>query len=214
MATPSKKVIITCAVTGSIHTPTMTPHLPITPKEIADESIAAAKAGAAIIHLHARDPKDGRPTPDPKVFMAFLPEIKAGTDAVINITTGGGHNMTVQERLAAPLQCQPEMCSFNMGSMMHMRAIANKLFGDGYEWSVLAAGRHQMALTTMAGICGGNVRVGLEDSIFLAKGRLAKSNAEQVAKIRRILEDLSLEIATPMEARQRLALKGMEKVAF
>jgi len=312
MATPSKKVIITCAVTGSIHTPTMTPYLPITPKQVADESIAAAKAGAAIIHLHARDPKDGRPTPDPKVFMEFLPAIKHNTDAVINITTGGGHNMTVQDRLAAPLQCKPEMCSFNMGSMnfglypnldkykqfkydwepqyleasrdfifrntfkdmeyilkhlgegcgtkfefecydvghlynlahllerklvkpplfvqtifgilggigpdpdnlMHMRSIANKLFGDDYEWSVLAAGRHQMALTTMAGVCGGNVRVGLEDSIYVGKGKLATSNAEQVAKIRRILEELSLEIATPMEARQRLALKGMEKVAF
>ena len=210
----SKKVIITCAVTGAIHTPTMSAALPITPDEIAAGAIGAAEAGASIIHLHARDPRDGRPTPDPDVFMQFLPRIKQSTDAIINITTGGGHNMTVQERLAAPLQCQPEMCSFNMGSMMHMRAIANKLFGDGYEWSVLAAGRHQMALTTMAGICGGNVRVGLEDSIFLAKGRLAKSNAEQVAKIRRILEDLSLEIATPMEARQRLALKGMEKVAF
>ena len=117
MAALQGKVIITCAVTGSIHTPTMTPHLPITPKEIADESIAAAKAGAAIIHLHARDPKDGRPTPDPKVFMEFLPAIKEATDAVINITTGGGHNMTVQQRLAAPLAAQPEMCSFNMGSM-------------------------------------------------------------------------------------------------
>src|SRR6478672_8030463 len=117
MATPSKKVIITCAVTGSIHTPTMTPHLPITPKQIADESIAAARAGAAIIHLHARDPKDGRPTPDPKVFMEFLPRIKAETDAVINITTGGGHNMTVQQRLEAPLLAKPEVCSLNMGSM-------------------------------------------------------------------------------------------------
>jgi len=210
VAAAGKKVIITCAVTGSIHTPTMTPHLPITPKQVADESIAAAKAGAAIIHLHARDPKDGRPTPDPRVFMEFLPVIKDNTDAVINITTGGGHNMTVQDRLAAPLLCKPEMCSFNM----HMRSIANKLFGDDYEWSVLAAGRHQMALTTMAGVCGGNVRVGLEDSIYVGKGKLATSNAEQVAKIRRILEELSLEIATPAEARQRLALKGMEKVDF
>ena len=312
MATTSKKVIISCAITGSIHTPSMTPYLPITPKQIADESIAAAQAGAAIIHLHARDPKDGRPTPDPKVFLEFLPVIKDNCDAVINITTGGGHRMTVEERLAAPLVCKPEMCSFNMGSMnfglypildkqkqfkydweapylensrdfifrntfkdmeytlkhlgedcgtrfefecydvghlytlahlldrklvkppllvqtifgilggigadpdnlMHMRSIANKLFGDGYEWSVFAAGRHQMAFTTMAGICGGNVRVGLEDSLFLAKGQLARSNAEQVAKIRGILESLSLEIATPYEARQRLALKGPEKVEF
>ena len=312
MAAATRKVIITCAVTGSIHTPTMTPYLPITPQQIAEESIAAAQAGAAIIHLHARDPRDGRPTPDPRVFMEFLPPIRQNCDAVINITTGGGHNMTVQERLAAPLAFKPEMCSFNMGSMnfglfpaldkrkefkydwepqyleasrdfifrntfkdmeytlqhlgegcgtkfefecydvghlynlahlldrklvkpplfvqtifgilggigpdpdnlMHMRSIANKLFGDGYEWSVLAAGRHQMALTTMAGVCGGNVRVGLEDSIFLAKSKLAQSNADQVAKIRRILEELSLEIATPMEARQRLALKGAEKVDF
>lgn len=312
MATSTKKVIITCAVTGSIHTPTMTPYLPITPKQIADESIAAARAGASIIHLHARDPADGRPTPDPEVFMQFLPVIKDGCDAVINITTGGGHNMTVQERLAAPLACAPEMCSFNMGSMnfglfpaldkyrkftfdwernyleasrdfifrstfkdmeytlkhlgegcgtrfefecydvghlyslahlldrglvrppllvqtifgilggigadpanlMHMRATANSLFGDDYEWSVLAAGRHQMAFTTMAAICGGNVRVGLEDSIFVAKGQLAKSNAEQVAKIRHILEALSMEIATPDEVRGRLALKGAANVTF
>lgn len=312
MAATTRKIIITCAVTGSIHTPTMTPHLPITPKQIADEAIAAAQAGAAIIHLHARDPRDGRPTPDPKVFMEFLPVIKQNCDAVINITTGGGHNMTVQERLAAPLACKPEMCSFNMGSMnfglypnldkykefkfdwepkyleasrdfifrntfkdmeytlkhlgegcgtrfefecydvghlynlahlvdrklvkppffvqtifgilggigpdaenlLHMRRIANQLFGTHYEWSVLAAGRHQMAFTTMAGICGGNVRVGIEDSIFISKGRLAKSNAEQVAKIRHILEELSFEIATPDEARMRLALKGAENVAF
>jgi uncharacterized protein (DUF849 family) len=312
VAATNRKIIITCAVTGSIHTPTMTPHLPITPQQIADESIAAAAAGAAIIHLHARDPVDGRPTPDPEVFMQFLPQIKQSCDAVINITTGGGHNMTVQERLAAPRACKPEMCSFNKGSMniglytkhdkrkewkydwepqyleasrdfifrntfkdmeytlkhlgqgcgtrfefecydvghlynlahlverklveppffvqtifgilggigpdpenlLHMRRTANQLFGADYEWSVLAAGRHQMAFTTMAGICGGNVRVGLEDSIFLGKGRLAKSNAEQVAKIRRILEDLSFEIATPEEARTRLALKGAAAVAF
>src|SRR3954452_4164792 len=117
MAAKNRKVIITCAVTGSIHTPTMSPHLPITPQEIAEQSIAAAEAGAAIIHLHARDPEDGRPTPDPKVFMAFLPRIKQASDAVINITTGGGHGMTLQERLAAPLQARPEMCSLNMGSM-------------------------------------------------------------------------------------------------
>ena len=290
----------------------MTPYLPITPDEVAQASIGAAEAGAAIIHLHARDPKDGKPTPSPEVFMQFLPRIKQNTDAVLNITTGGGHGMTLQERMAGALKAKPEMATCNMGSMnfglypmlnrykdwkyewepkhleasrdfifrntfkdieflmkelgegcgtrfefecydvghlynlahllerklvkpplfvqtifgilggigpdpdnlMHMRSIANKLFGDAYEWSVLAAGRHQMALTTMAGICGGNVRVGLEDSIFLAKGRLARSNAEQVTKIRRILEELSLEIATPMEARQRLQLKGMEKVAF
>ena len=308
----ARKVVITCAVTGSIHTPTMTPYLPITPDEIAQAAIGAAEAGAAIIHLHARDPKDGRPTPDPEVFMQFLPRIKQSSDAVLNITTGGGAGMTVAERLAGALRAKPEMATCNMGSMnfglypmlgkykefkydwepkhlegsrdfifrntfkdiehvmkdlgegcgtrfefecydvghlytlahflergivkpplfvqtifgilggigadtenvAHMKRIADKLFGDQYVWSVLAAGRHQMSFVTLAAIMGGNVRVGLEDSLWLGRGQLAKSNAEQVAKIRRILEDLSLEIATPMEARQRLALKGMEKVAF
>ena len=308
----TRKVIITCAVTGSIHTPTMTPYLPITPDEIAEGAVGAAEAGAAILHLHARDPKDGRPTPDPKVFMQFLPKIKAATDAVINITTGGGHNMTVQDRLAAPLIAKPEVCSLNMGSMnfglfpalekrkewkydwepqyleasrdfifrntfkdieyslkhlgdecgarfeyecydvghlytlahfldrklvkpplfvqtifgilggigpepenlLHMKRTADQLFGDQYLWSILGAGRHQMGLVTMGALMGGNVRVGLEDSIYVGKGRLAKSNAEQVAKIRRILEELSLEVATPAEARKMLQLKGAENVAF
>jgi uncharacterized protein (DUF849 family) len=308
----ARKVIITCAVTGSIHTPSMSPHLPITPSEIAEGAIAAAEAGATILHLHARDPKDGRPTPDPAVFMEFLPRIKQSTDAVVNITTGGGHGMTVEERLAAPLRAQPEMCSLNMGSMnfglypaldrfkewkydwepqflestrdfifrntfkdieyilkelgegcgtrfefecydvghlynlahfldrglvqpplfvqtifgilggigadlenlMHMRRIADKLFGEDYAWSILAAGRHQMSFVTTGAMMGGNVRVGLEDSLYLGKGQLAESNAAQVAKIRRILEDLSLEIATPAEAREQLALKGGDQVAF
>ena len=308
----TRKVIITCAVTGSIHTPTMTPYLPVTPDEIAEGAVGAAQAGAAILHLHARDPKDGRPTPDPKVFMQFLPKIKAATDAVINITTGGGHNMTVQERLAAPLLAKPEVCSLNMGSMnfglfpalekrkewkydwepqyleasrdfifrntfkdieyslkhlgdecgtrfefecydvghlynlahfldrklvkpplfvqtifgilggigpepenlLHMKRTADKLFGDQYLWSILGAGRHQMGLVTMGALMGGNVRVGLEDSIYVGKGQLAKSNAEQVAKIRRILEELSLEVATPAEARKMLQLKGAANVAF
>ena len=312
MAAAARKVIITTAITGSIHTPTMSPHLPITPKQIADESIASAKAGAAIIHLHARDPKDGRPTPDPKVFMEFLPVIKQNCDAVINVTTGGGQNMTVQERLAAPLVAKPEMCSLNMGSMnfglfpmlqrypkfkydwepqfleagrdfifrntfkdiefilkelgegcgtrfefecydvghlyslahfldrklvkpplfvqtifgilggigadtenlAHMRHIANKLFGNQYEWSILGAGRHQMGLLTVGAQMGGNVRVGLEDSLYLGRGQLAQSNADQVKKIRRILEELSLDVATPAEARQMLALKGANNVAF
>jgi len=312
MAAPRKKVIITCAVTGSIHTPTMTPYLPITPNEIAEGAIGAYEAGASILHLHARDPKDGRPTPSADVFMQFLPRIKQSTNAVVNITTGGGHNMTVQQRLEAPLRAKPEMCSFNMGSMNfglyqvapkykewkhewekpylemtkdfifrntfkdmeytlkelgeahgtrfefecydighlyslahlidrklykpplfvqsifgilggigadpenldHMKRIADKLFGDDYHWSVLAAGRHQMAFTTMAGIYGGHVRVGLEDSIYLGKGQLAKSNAEQVAKIRGILEGLGMEIATADEARQMLALKGASNVGF
>lgn len=312
MAIQRKKAIITCAITGSIHTPTMTPHLPITPEEIAQESINAFKAGASIIHLHARDPKDGRPTPAVEVYREFLPRIRAETDAVINITTGGGHNMTVQERLAAPIALRPEMCSLNMGSMnfglfpalqpgkqwrydwepaylensrdfifrstfkdiehtlralgeecgtrfefecydighlynlahyvdkglvkgpflvqsifgilggigadpenlAHMKRIADKLFGDAYHWSVLAAGRHQMNFTTLAAINGGHVRVGLEDSIYLGRGQLAKSNAEQVAKIRALLESLSIEIASPTEAREMLALKGGDQVAF
>jgi uncharacterized protein (DUF849 family) len=308
----SKNVIITCAVTGGIHTPTMSEHLPITPQQIADEAVAAAEAGASILHLHARDPNDGRPTPDPAVFMEFLPRIKQQTDAVVNITTGGGLGMTLDERLAAARQASPEMTSLNMGSMnfalfpildkikdwkhawepewmemtrdfifrntfkdiemilkdlgeghgvkfefecydvghlynlahfvdrglikppflvqtifgilggigadhenlVHMRRIADKLFGDDYEWSVLAAGRHQMSFVTQAAIMGGNVRVGLEDSLYIAKGELAKSNADQVAKIRRIVEDLSLEVATPAEARERLGLKGGDMVKF
>ncbi len=306
------KVVITCAVTGSIHTPTMSPHLPLTPDEVATQAIEAAEAGAAILHLHARDPKDGRPTPDPAVFMQFLPRIKQATDAVINITTGGGHGMTLEERLAAPLKASPEMCSLNMGSMnfglfpmlarykefkhdwerihlensrdfifrntfkdieyilknlgeahgtrfefecydvghlytlahfldrklvkpplfvqsifgilggigadpenlTHVKHIADKLFGDQYRWSILAAGRHQLPLVTMGAILGGNVRVGLEDSLYIGKGKLARSNAEQVSRIRTILETLSLEIASPKEAREMLALKGGDAVAF
>lgn len=305
------KVIITCAVTGSIHTPTMSPWLPVTPQEIADASIGAWEAGASIIHLHARNP-DGSPTPDPDVFMEFLPRIKQSTDAVINISTGGGHGMSLDERLAGALRASPEMTSLNMGSMnfglfpildkitdfrhdwerrhlensrdfifrntfkdiehilkvlgedhgvrfefecydighlytlahfldrglvrpplfvqsifgilggigadeenlMHARRIADKLFGDTYQWSVLAAGRHQMNFVTMAAMLGGNVRVGLEDSLYIAKGELAKSNRDQVAKIRRIIEDLSLEVATPAEARGMLGLKGGDLVGF
>ena len=308
----SKPVIITCAVTGSIHTPTMTPYLPITPEDIAEGAIGAAEAGAAILHLHARNPEDGSPSPDPEVFMRFLPQIRDKTDAVINITTGGGPGMTVDQRIAAALYLKPEMSSLNMGSMnfglfplldkydqwkydwepkflemtrdfifrntfkdieiileklgkgcgtrfefecydvghlynlahfvdrglieppffvqtifgilggigadednlMHMRRIALKLFGDDYEWSVLAAGRFQMPFTTQAGLLGGNVRVGIEDSVYLSKGKFAETNAQQVAKIRRILEDSSLTIATPDEARERLALKGAENVGF
>ena len=307
-----RKTIITCAVTGSIHTPTMSPHLPITPDEIARESIAAAEAGASIIHLHARDPKDGRPTPSPEVFMEFLPRIKQGCDAVVNITTGGGHGMTVAERLAAPLRASPEMTSLNMGSMNfglypmldrykefkhdwerkhlensrdfifrntfkdietvlhelgdkhgtrfefecydvghlytlahflerglvkpplfvqtifgilggigvhpedvgHMKRTADRLFGDQYRWSVLAAGRHQMPILTMAATMGANVRVGLEDSLWIGPGALAKSNADQVRKIRTIIESLGGEIATAAEARAMLGLKGGDRVAF
>lgn len=306
------KVIITCAVTGSIHTPTMSPHLPLTPDEIAADGVAAAEAGASILHLHARNPEDGSPTPDPDVFMAFLPRIKQQSDAVINITTGGGMGMSLDERLAAPRRASPEMTSLNMGSMnfgiypmlerygsfkhdwerkhlegsrdfifrntfkdieyimkelgeghgvkfefecydvghlynlahfvdrglvkpplfvqtifgilggigadhenlMHMRRIADKLFGADYRWSILAAGKHQMSFVTMGAMMGGNVRVGLEDSLYVARGELAKSNADQVAKIRRIVEDLSLEVATPAEARAMLGLKGGDQVAF
>lgn len=308
----SESVIITCAVTGSIHTPSMSPYLPLTPDEITADAVAAAEAGASILHLHARNPEDGSPTPDPDVFMEFLPRIKQQTDAVVNITTGGGHGMTLAERLAAPLRASPEMCSLNMGSMnfglypmldkykdfkyewedkhlinsrdfifkntfldienvlkelgeghgtrfefecydvghlytlahfaerglvkppffvqtifgilggigadhenmMHMRRIADSLFGDDYEWSILAAGRHQMSMCTMGAILGGNVRVGLEDSLYIGKGKLATSNAEQVAKIRRIIEDLSLDVATPEEARKRLGLKGGDQTTF
>ena len=308
----SRKVIITCAVTGSVHTPTMTPYLPITPDQIAQESIAAAEAGASIIHLHARDPKDGRPTPNADVFMQFLPRIKQSCDAVINITTGGSLGMSIEDRLAAPLRAKPELCSLNMGSMnfgifhvtdkikewkydweqayvektkdlivsntfnqierfirelgegcgtrfececydvghlytlahfldrklltpplfvqtifgvlggigthpddlAHMRRTADRLFGSDYQWSILAAGRHQINLATLGAVMGGNVRVGLEDSIYLGPGKLAKSNAEQVTKIRKILEELSLAIATPTEARQMLKLKGGDQVAF
>lgn len=305
------KVIITCAVTGSVHTPTMSPHLPVTPDQIAAEAIAAAEAGAAILHLHARDPQDGRPTADPAVFMQFLPRIKQATDAVVNITTGGSSLMTLDERLAAPLEARPEMCSLNMGSMnfalfpmldrprqwqhewepklleatrdtifkntfadiesilerlgqgcgtrfefecydvghlyslahfrdrglvegplfiqfvlgvlggigadpdnlVHMKRIADKLFGNDYRFSVLAAGRAQMPLVSIAAAMGGNVRVGLEDSLYDGR-QLAASNADQVRRIRAIVEALSLEVATPAEARAMLALKGGDKVAF
>jgi uncharacterized protein (DUF849 family) len=308
----SNKVIITCAVTGSVHTPTMSEHLPITPDQIAEQSIAAAEAGASILHLHARDPRDGRPTPDPAVFMEFLPRIRQASDAIINITTGGGLTMSLDDRLAAPRLAKPELCSLNMGSMnfavfgavdhikewkydwerdylagthdyvssntfsqieqiaselygdhgtrfefecydmghlynlahivekglvkppffiqfifgvlggigpdpdhlVHMRATADKLFGDDYYMSVLGVGRHQTKLVTMSALQGGNVRVGLEDSLYLKRGAYARNNAEQVSKIRHILEELSLEIATPAEARAMLELKGGDMVGF
>ena len=310
MARPGK-VIVTCAITGSIHVPSQTPHLPITPEEIADAAVGAADAGAAIVHLHARDPATGRPTPDPEVFAQFLPAIAARSDVVINITTGGGHGMTLEERTRAARAFKPELCSLNMGSMnfglfplldriaefrhpwepeylamtrdfifrntyediekivsefsahgtrfefecydvghlynlahfldrglvqpplfvqtifgilggigpdpehlMHMKATADRLLGDDYCWSVLGAGRHQTALVTHGAILGGNVRVGLEDSIYLEKGRLAESNADQVAKIVRILRELSLEVASPDEAREMLGLKGAAQTAI
>lgn len=308
----SSKVIVTCAVTGSIHTPTMSPYLPVTPNEIVEAAVGAAEAGASIIHLHARDPQTGKPSPDARLFMDFLPRIKQQTDAVMNISTGGGLKMTLDERLEAAHAARPELCSLNMGSMnfvlsqvvpkysewkhdwekdylegtrrgivsntfeqieriivevgnaygtrfefecydvshlytlahfldrkllkpplfvqtifgllggigadpedmLHMRRTAERLFGDDFLWSILAAGKHQMGLCTMGAIMGGNVRVGLEDSLYLGRGTLAKSNAEQVSKIRRILADLSMEIATPDEARSLLDLKGGNEVAF
>jgi uncharacterized protein (DUF849 family) len=309
MSTASSKVIITCAVTGAIHTPTLSAGLPFTPADIAAQAIAAAKAGAAILHLHARNPADGSPTGDPDVFAQFLPQIHEATDAVINLTTGGSPDMTVEQRLAAALRFKPEMCSLNMGSMnfafhgmtgkiaewrfpwekkyiedseafifrntfrdiariyrlmadfgtryehecydighlynlahfldkglakpplwiqsvfgilggigadadnvTFMRRTADRLFGNDYVWSVLAAGRHQMPLITQAAMMGGNVRVGLEDSLYIGRGRLASNNAEQVSKIRRILEELGLEIATAEDAREILALKGRGNV--
>jgi uncharacterized protein (DUF849 family) len=311
MTRKSSKAIVTCAVTGAIHTPTMSAALPYAPQDIAQQAVDAARAGAAILHLHARDPHNGAPTGDPEVFARFLPVIKEQTDAVINLTTGGSPEMTVEDRLAAALRFQPEMCSLNMGSMnfsMHpmadkvkgwrfpweetyvrssegfifrntfrdvarvyelmrdhgtrfehecydighlynlahfldrglvkpplfvqsvfgilggigaeadnvvfMRRTADRLFGEDYVWSVLAAGRHQMPLITQAALMGGNVRVGLEDSLYIEKGRLASSNAEQVSKIVRILNELSIEIATPNEARDMLALKGSKEVRF
>ena len=312
MAQKNNKVIITCAMTGGIHVPTMSDYLPVTPEEIAQQSIDAANAGASILHLHARDPENGRPTSDPEIFNKFLPLIKDATNAVINITTGGGLQMTVDQRLEAPLQFKPEMCSLNMGSMnfalfpaaskltnwkhewekpfleasedfifrntfgdvrkivkilgdecgtkfehecydighlynlahfvdagiikppfliqsifgvlggigpemdnvVFMKQTADRLFGDNYIWSVLAAGRFQIPFVTQAAMMGGNVRVGLEDSIYLGKGVLAKSNAEQVIKIKKILEELGMQIATPDDTRSILGLKGKDLVNF
>lgn len=305
------KVIITCAVTGSIHTPTMSPHLPVSSRQIADEAVAAHAAGAAIVHLHARDPVDGRPTQDPAAFQDFLADIKARCDAVVNITTGGSPAMSVEERLRPALQFEPEVASLNMGSMnfgtyemlarykdwkhgweaeylagsedrvfkntfkdiariltlcggcgtrfeiecydighlytaahfldrkllqpplfiqsafgirggigthaedvSHMKRTADRLFGDAYQWSVLAAGSQQMRVATQAALMGGHVRVGLEDSLWLDKGRLATSNAQQVERIREVLQSLGLQIASSAEARTLLRLKGSTQVAF
>lgn len=307
-----RKIILTCAVTGSIHTPSMSPYLPVTPDEIATSAIEAAEAGASVLHLHARDPENGKPSSDIEVFRQFLPRIKDATDAVINLTTGGSSQMTVEQRLSAPAELAPEMCSLNMGSinfglfpmkdrytdwkhdweepflentrdvvfkntfqdieavfsmlgdaggakfefecydvghiqsvafylkqnrikapvflqfvmgvlggidaspqsLMMMKETADRLLGDQYEFSVLAAGRQQMTLGTMSVILGGNVRVGLEDSLMIGRGELAVSNAQQVTKIRTVVEELGYEIATPDEAREMLQLKGADKVGF
>lgn len=306
------KVIITCAITGSAHTPSMSEALPVTPDDIARESIAAAEAGAAIIHLHARVPDTGEPTGDPDIYARFLQQIRGSTDAVINITTGGSAAMSVEERLKAALRFRPEMCSLNMGSInfaffgaarriaewkypweeayvrnsdsyifrntfrdiayiletmgehgtkfehecydvghlynlahfvdrglvkppffiqhifgilggigadldnvMFMKQTADRLFGrDSYQWSVLAAGRHQMPFITQAALLGGNVRVGLEDSLFIEPGKPAISNAQQVAKAVRIITEMGLSPATPDEARQMLSLKGADKASI
>ena len=306
-----RKAIITCAVTGAIHTPSMSPNLPVTADEIAEAGIAAAKAGAAILHLHARDPKDGHPSQDPELFRPFLAKIKAATDAVINITTGGSPHMTVEERMRPAMTFKPEVASLNMGSMnfglfpmlqrfkdfkydwerahlensrdlifkntykdietiltrgtengtrfefecydishlynlkyfydhgiakgplfiqsvfgilggigpdpedlMHMHRTADRLFGNDYHWSILGAGRNQIPLATMGAAMGSNVRVGLEDSLWIGPGQLAASNAEQVSRIRVVLEALNIDIATPDEAREILQLKGRDKVNF
>ena len=312
MAKKNKKTIITCAITGAIHTPTMSDALPYTPEDIASQAIEAAKAGAAILHLHARNPKDGSVSIDPSHFKAFLPIIKQSTDAVINISTGGSILNTIEERIAPAKWASPEMCSLNMGSInfsMHpladrfkewkfnweetylrnsegyifrntfkdiafvakelggkqnvkfehecydighlynlkfcmdtglfkapifiqfvlgilggigaeidnlifMKRTADRLFGKDYQWSVLGAGAGEMPLTTTGSQLGGNVRVGLEDSLMISRGKLAKSNAELVSKIRRIIEDLGCEVATPEEAREMLDLKGGHKVNF
>ena len=303
------KVIISCAVTGSMHTPTMSQFLPVTPAEIAEQAIGAAKAGAAILHLHARDPENGRPTPSPDVFLQFLPQIHEATDAVINISTGGGPGMTLEERVRAAVRVSPELCSLNMGctniglfgladryepyrydwerpfleatedlvlkntfldirsiietlapggtrfemecyeighlynvahfadrgllkppfliqsvlgltgtlsaapdNLFYMRQTADRLFGKDYIWSLFGAGRHQMPVCTMGALMGSSVRVGLEDGLFISRGQLASSNAEQVLKIRRILDELGLDIATPQEARAMLSLKGRDNI--
>jgi uncharacterized protein (DUF849 family) len=305
------KVIITCAVTGAIHTPSMSPYLPVTSQEIADAAVGAVEAGAAIIHLHARDPVTGKPDQRPEAFVPFLKDIKARSDAVINLTTGGSPYMTVQERMLPAKELKPEVASMNMGTMnfglfpmlnrfkefkfdwerpylegskdlifrntygdletvltelsanqtryefecydtshlynlahfvdrglvkapffvqtvfgilggigshpddvMHMKRTADRLFGKDYRWSVLGAGRSQMPIAAMAASMGGNVRVGLEDSLWIGAGKLAESNAQQVRRVREIIEGLGLSVATPAEAREILALKGKDAVAF
>jgi len=311
MAAAQGKVIITCAVTGAIHTPSMSPYLPITPDEIAEAALGAAQAGAAIVHLHARNLKDGSPTQDPELFRQFGAKIRAASDVVLNFTTGGAPTMSIEERLQPALKLKPEVASLNMGSMnfglyemlgrykefkhgweqpylagsderifkntfrdiayilqscadndtrfeiecydighlytaahflerrlvkpplfiqsvfgirggigphpedvLHMKRTADRLFGDAYYWSVLGAGRNQMFTAAMAAVMGGNVRVGLEDSLWLGRGQLARSNAEQVSKARRILEELGLAVASPDDARQMLKLKGGRNVGF
>ncbi|CAM3726978.1 3-keto-5-aminohexanoate cleavage protein [Bordetella tumulicola] len=311
MARAKPKIVITCAVTGGIHTPSMSPHLPVTADEIAEAAIGAAEAGAAVLHLHARDPQTGKPSQDPELFRPFLQKIKERTNAVINITTGGSPHMTVEERMRPAATFKPELASLNMGSMnfglypmldrfkefkhdwerehleksravvfrntyediesiltvgnqngtrfefecydishlynlahfvdrglvksppfiqsvfgllggigphpedlMHMKRTADRLFGNDYQWSILGAGRNQIPLATIGAAMGSNVRVGLEDSLWIGPGQLAESNRVQVERIRTIAEALNLDIATPDEAREKLGLKGADQVAF
>lgn len=307
----TRKVIITSAVTGAIHTPSMSKHLPVSPQEIADAALGAAEAGAAVVHLHARDPKDGRPSQDPDHFAPILESLRDNTDAVINLTTGGSPHMTVAERMRPAVEFKPELASLNMGSMnfglypmlnrfkefeydwereglensrdlvfkntfsdietilelgrnngtrfefecydishlnnlahfrdrgladgplfvqsvfgllggigahpedlMHMRRTADRLLGEDYEWSVLGAGRNQMPLASIGAASGSHVRVGLEDSLWIGPGQLAENNAQQVTRIRTVLEALNLEVATPDEAREILQLKGRSAIGF
>jgi uncharacterized protein (DUF849 family) len=311
MVKEKRKVIVTCAITGAIHTPSMSKYLPVTPNEIADAAILAAQAGASILHLHARDPENGKPTQNPEIFKKFLPLIIKETDAVINITTGGSPHMTVQERMIPASVFKPELASLNMGSMnfglypmldrfsefnhtwekdnleksrdlvfkntfqdietilqigedngtrfefecydishlynlkhfvdrnlvkppffiqsvfgllggigahpedlMHMKRTADRLFGDDYQWSILGAGKNQMTLASIGAAQGANVRVGLEDSLWLEPGKLARSSKDQVSKVRSILEELSLDVAAPNEVRDMLDLKGSKNVSF
>jgi|TARA_B100000902_G_scaffold56601_1_gene63409 uncharacterized protein (DUF849 family) len=311
MVKEKRKVIITCAITGAIHTPSMSKYLPITPNDIADAAILAAQAGASILHLHARDPENGKPTQNPEIFKKILPLIIKETDAVINITTGGSPHMTVQERMIPASIFKPELASLNMGSMnfglypmldrfsefnhtwekdnleksrdlvfkntfqdietilqigedngtrfefecydishlynlkhfvdrnlvkppffiqsvfgllggigahpedlMHMKRTADRLFGDDYQWSILGAGKNQMTLASIGAAQGANVRVGLEDSLWLEPGKLARSSKDQVSKVRSILEELSLDVAAPNEVRNMLDLKGGKNVSF
>jgi len=303
-----RKVIVTCAITGAIHTPTMSPYLPVTPDDIADSAIGAARAGAAVVHLHARDPRDGRPTQDPALFRQFLPKIRAACDVVVNVTTGGSQTMTVEERMQPALQLEPELASLNMGTMNfglyemlprqkswkheweprylagseagmfkntlkdiadilracspngtrfeiecydighlytaahfvdrgllqpplfiqsvfgirggigthpddveYMKKTADRLFGGSYRWSAVGAGRNQMTIARQAAMLGGNVRVGLEDSLWIDKGQLATSNAQQVEKVVGVLGELGLEAATPNEAREMLGIKSSSR---
>lgn len=311
MVKEKRKVIITCAITGAIHTPSMSKYLPVTPNEIADAAILAAQAGASILHLHARDPENGKPTQNPEIFKKILPLIIKETDAVVNITTGGSPHMTVQERMIPASIFKPELASLNMGSMnfglypmldrfsefnhtwekdnleksrdlvfkntfqdietilqigedngtrfefecydishlynlkhfvdrnlvkppffiqsvfgllggigahpedlMHMKRTADRLFGDDYQWSILGAGKNQMTLASIGAAQGANVRVGLEDSLWLEPGKLARSSKDQVSKVRSILEELSLDVAAPNEVRDMLDLKGSKNVSF